>query len=240
MPHPIWGSKTTQRFFNYHTPNKNEQMKTYNCKSCGNDFESKKGCKTREPKYCSSKCYGVTLKMEIKCKLCNQVIENKHSASLKNRIYCSRKCQSEARLNKPLNEEWKQALSVGRKSSIKCKGENLYNWKGGKETETIRMKSHFYKRKRGLQKEMPITFLHRMLMVQKNKCFFCECDLTDYKAIEHLTPISKGGDNDVFNLVYSCKSCNSKKRQNTLEEFAIKQNRIDWLNKWEHIFSIAL
>jgi ParB-like chromosome segregation protein Spo0J len=26
MPHPIWGSKTTQRFFNYHTPNKNEQM----------------------------------------------------------------------------------------------------------------------------------------------------------------------------------------------------------------------
>ena len=26
MPHPIWGSKTTQKFFNYHTPNKNEQM----------------------------------------------------------------------------------------------------------------------------------------------------------------------------------------------------------------------
>ncbi len=26
MPHPIWGSKTTQGFFNYHTPNKNEQM----------------------------------------------------------------------------------------------------------------------------------------------------------------------------------------------------------------------
>lgn len=26
MPHPIWGSKTTQRFFNYHAPNKNEQM----------------------------------------------------------------------------------------------------------------------------------------------------------------------------------------------------------------------
>jgi len=26
MPHPIWGSKTTQGLFNYHTPNKNEQM----------------------------------------------------------------------------------------------------------------------------------------------------------------------------------------------------------------------
>jgi hypothetical protein len=105
--------------------------------------------------------------------------------------------------------------------------------------EELQILAQIYEQ-RGLKKEMPITFLHRMLMVQKNKCFFCECDLTDYKAIEHLTPISKGGDNDVFNLVYSCKSCNSKKRQNTLEEFAIKQNRIDWLNKWEHIFSIAL
>jgi hypothetical protein len=26
MPHPIWGSKTTQGFFNYYAPNKNEQM----------------------------------------------------------------------------------------------------------------------------------------------------------------------------------------------------------------------
>ena len=41
--------------------------------------------------------------------------------------------------------------------------------------------------------------------------FFCESDLTNYKAIEHLTPVSRGGDNEKYNLVYSCKSCNSKK-----------------------------
>ena len=60
--------------------------------------------------------------------------------------------------------------------------------------------------------------------------------MTEYKAIEHLTPVSRGGDNDIYNLVYSCKSCNSNKRQQTLEEYAIKNKRLDWLQKWEKLF----
>lgn len=215
-------------------------MKKFTCKSCNNDFESKKACKSREPKYCSIKCYGESLKLNIKCKLCGNQIENKHSASIKNRVYCSKDCQSKARKNIPLNDEWKKALSEGRKKSEKCKGEKLYNWKGGNETKTLRAKQSFYKRKRALKKNMPIEFLSKILIAQNNLCFFCESSLKEYKAIEHLTPVSKGGDNDVFNLVYSCKSCNSKKRQNTLESFAINQNRLDWLNKWDLIFSRAL
>ncbi len=40
-------------------------------------------------------------------------------------------------------------------------------------------------------------------------------------AIEHLTPVSHGGDNQRWNLVYSCRSCNSKKHDKTMEEYAI-------------------
>jgi 5-methylcytosine-specific restriction endonuclease McrA len=83
---------------------------------------------------------------------------------------------------------------------------------------------------------MPIDFLNKMLFAQKNKCFFCESLLTEYKAIEHLTPVSRGGDNQKFNLVYSCKSCNSSKRQNTLEEYAIKKNNPLWIKKWETLY----
>jgi 5-methylcytosine-specific restriction endonuclease McrA len=83
---------------------------------------------------------------------------------------------------------------------------------------------------------MPTEFLQKILRAQDNKCFFCECDLTEYKAIEHLTPVSKGGDNNFYNLVYSCKSCNSKKRQKTLEEFALSTGNIYWLEKWENLF----
>lgn len=215
-------------------------MKTYKCKQCGNHFESKKGCKSRQPKYCSKECYAESLKLNIKCKLCGSIIVNKHSASMKNRIYCSKECQGKARQNVPLSDDWKKALSDGRKNSDKCKAEKLYNWKGGKETESFRLKQAFYKRKKGLKEKMPIKFLKNILKAQDNKCFFCECDLSEYKAIEHLTPVSKGGDNHFYNLVYSCKSCNSKKRQQTLEEFALKTGNIHWLGKWEKLFTEAL
>lgn len=215
-------------------------MKLFICKNCNKEFESKKSCKSRQPKFCSSKCYGESLKMNKKCKLCDNIIENKHSVSLKNRVYCSKDCQSKARRGVKLPDEWRKALSEGRKASGKCKGENLYNWRGGKDTEKIRMRESFYKRKKSLKLKMPISFLENLLVAQKNLCFFCEQDLTNYKAIEHLTPVSRGGDNEKYNLVYSCKSCNSKKRQQTLEEFALNTKNVHWLSKWEYIFTESL
>ena len=128
-------------------------METYKCLQCEKDFESKKGCKSRQPKYCSRECYAESLKLNKRCQFCGSIIENKHSVSMKNRIYCSRECQGKARRNIPLSNEWKKALSEGRKNSDKCKGENLYNWKGGKETELFRLKQAFYKRKKGLKEK---------------------------------------------------------------------------------------
>ena len=211
-------------------------MKTYKCLQCEKDFESKKGCKSRQPKYCSKECYAESLKLNIKCKLCGSIIENKHSGSMKNRIYCSKECQGKARQNIPLSAEWRKSLSEGRKNSDKCKGENLYNWKGGKETELIRYRTYNNKRRTLLNKKIDVVFLEKLISIQNNKCFFCECDLTEYKAIEHLTPVSRGGDTDIYNLVYSCQSCNSKKRQQTLEEFALSTGNIHWLEKWENLF----
>jgi hypothetical protein len=211
-------------------------MKIVECKTCKKEFTTKKNCKSREPKYCSKQCYAESLRINKRCKLCDKVIENKHSVSMHKRVYCSKECQSKSRKGIKFDESWKKALSEGRKKSEKCKGQNLYNWKGGKETELIRIKQSFYKRKKALKLDMPIDFLGKMLIAQNNKCFYCNNDLKEYKAIEHLTPVSKNGDNEIYNLVYSCKTCNSKKRQLTLEQFAIKNKRLDLLNKWETLF----
>lgn len=210
-------------------------MKIYICEHCKVEFESKKGCKTRTPKFCSTKCYAESMKLNIKCKLCGKIIENKHSVSLKNRIYCSKECQGKARKGIKLSDEWKKALSEGRKKSDKCKGKNLYNWKGGITNTRILTKERYYRTKHNIIGKLPVEILDKILKLQGNKCFFCDTDLTKYKAIEHLTPVTKNGDNSFYNLVYSCKSCNSKKRQKTLEEFAINNKRLDWLQKWENI-----
>jgi len=215
-------------------------MKTYICKYCGNTFESKKGCKSRIPLYCSMTCYAESMKMHKKCLLCGKEIENKHSVSLKNRKYCSKECQGLSRRNVPLSEEWKRKLSDGRKKSEKCKGINLYNWKGGKENQRLIAKNRYYRTRHNIIGKLPTEFLKRILIAQNNKCFYCDADLTNYKAIEHLTPVTKGGDNSFYNLVYSCQSCNSKKRQQTLEEYAIKNKRYDLLDKWEQKLSMAL
>jgi hypothetical protein len=211
------------------------EVKKYSCNTCNSEFTSKKADKNRVPKFCTKECYAESIKKYKKCNHCGVAF-----ADYKKKVFCSKSCHTESRKNKQLPSEWKKALSDGRKNSEKCKGENLYNWKGGKSTEAIRVKQSFYKRKRGLKERMPITFLNRLLVVQDNKCFFCETNLSEYKAIEHLTPVSKGGDNFTYNLVYSCKSCNSKKRQNTLEEFAIKNKRFDWLDKFDIIYAGAI
>lgn len=220
-------------------PSNPRVIKSYNCLYCGESFFCKKACRSRTPKYCSTKCYGESLKINKPCKRCGKIIDAK-GASVKNRVYCSNQCSTMSRKGKPFPDSWKKALSEGRKKSDKCKGKNLYNWKGGKETEPLRRKESFYRRKKNLKLKMPTGFLKNLLKVQNNKCFYCESNLDLYKSIEHLTPVSEGGDNQPFNLVYSCKSCNSKKRTLTLEAYCIKHNRLDLISKWETVFLEAL
>lgn len=49
-------------------------------------------------------------------------------------------------------------------------------------------------------------------------------------AIEHIKPVSKGGSNDISNLLPSCKKCNITKGTKNLEEFrfslTLKNNNI--------------
>jgi hypothetical protein len=214
-------------------------MKKYICNSCGVLFESKKGCKSRQPKFCGKQCYGKSLKLNISCLVCNKTIENPKGEKISNRKFCSRSCNAENRTNKKLPETWKNSLSLGRKKSMKCKGPNLYNWKGGKETERERIKQSFYKRKKNLTKDLPIKHLKNLIILQQNKCFYCENELINYKAIEHLTPIARGGDNDFYNLVYSCKSCNSKKRTKTLEEYVIFTKKYHLIDKFDSLIALS-
>ncbi|KPJ57837.1 MAG: hypothetical protein AMS15_09565, partial [Planctomycetes bacterium DG_23] len=44
------------------------------------------------------------------------------------------------------------------------------------------------------------------------RCRYCGARLSLYTAtVDHITPLSKGGDNSLENLVTSCMKCNAKK-----------------------------
>lgn len=55
------------------------------------------------------------------------------------------------------------------------------------------------------------------LYSQAKLCIYCNINKPD--TIDHLVPLSRGGSNDVSNLVAVCRSCNSKKGNKMLYEF---------------------
>lgn len=208
------------------------------CKKCGSTFTSKKTCKSRTPKYCSKQCYAQSIIKERPCPVCLKIFPSYPKTK-----FCSVKCREIGKATtkgRKFSDEHRMALSEGRKKSIKCRGHNLYNWRGGLSTLNRRMNISAHKRRSAQKIEIDPIFLENLFKAQSGRCFYCDSKLYSYKAIEHLTPLSRGGDNEKYNMVYACKSCNSKKRTKTLEEFAIKQNRFDWLDKFDLIFPTAV
>lgn len=62
-------------------------------------------------------------------------------------------------------------------------------------------------RKRGARGKHSATEILALLKAQKHRCWWCDKNLTKYH-VDHRIPLSRGGDNDIRNLVISCPSCN--------------------------------
>lgn len=98
-------------------------MRTFECKTCKIQFQSKKADHTRIPKYCSQKCCGIGKAKFKKCPECKKEFyywRNKH---------CSRKCASLARIGTKQSETTRKRLSDSHKGK-RC-GELNNLWKGG-------------------------------------------------------------------------------------------------------------
>ena len=58
-------------------------------------------------------------------------------------------------------------------------------------------------------------------------CAYCLEPITTYIVAEHMTPISRGGDNLITNIVPACAKCNNKKRTKTILEFISMRQEIN-------------
>ncbi len=54
---------------------------------------------------------------------------------------------------------------------------------------------------------------------QGGRCYYCSVDLKEGYHIDHMTPLIRGGRNDVSNLCLACPRCNLRKHTKTAEEF---------------------
>lgn len=89
---------------------------------------------------------------------------------------------------------------------------------------------------------MPTTKRQVVFEKTNGQCWYCGTGISmETMCVEHVTPKSKGGQSDIENLLPACRSCNSQKRNRTMEEYRswlewvmvgcepFTQNQIDWL-----------
>lgn len=50
------------------------------------------------------------------------------------------------------------------------------------------------------------------------QCFYCQSDAT---TIDHMIPVSRGGSDDLVNLVGACERCNHEKGDMSIDEYII-------------------
>lgn len=202
------------------------------CEACGQPFQSNKADKNRHPRFCSIKCASVRNRKMKVCAHCGREFYDWTKDK-----YCSRECAAAALRGVPLSMEHRRKLSEGRKASPKCHGPALYNWKGGESTYRERIKIYQKKRRDATRTPIDAKYLRLLRIFQHNKCFYCDADLGDAATLEHLTPVSKGGINARENLVYACQSCNSKKHNSTLEEYAVKTGRFYLIDRYDLVLA---
>lgn len=61
---------------------------------------------------------------------------------------------------------------------------------------------------------------------QKNKCYWCYCDISDKFYKDHYIPVCKGGDSSIHNFVLTCFKCNASKNGRDPIEYANKIGRL--------------
>lgn len=55
--------------------------------------------------------------------------------------------------------------------------------------------------------------------LQEDQCAYCMTELEGAGYVDHMTPLSKGGTNDIGNLVLACFQCNAEKHAKTANQY---------------------
>jgi hypothetical protein len=66
-----------------------------------------------------------------------------------------------------------------------------------------------------------------LLFIYDHRCAYCRKDEIKAGGLtqDHVIPLSRSGNHSIDNIVPSCRSCNSRKKDKTLEEWHMWQNR---------------
>jgi 5-methylcytosine-specific restriction endonuclease McrA len=105
---------------------------------------------------------------------------------------------------------------------------NLLNWEKRQflsDSSNDRVKRHRAKRAaQGLPQQNSISTKTRLSVFSRDNCTCIYCGSEEDLTIDHKTPQSRGGTDEIENLATACRACNASKRDLTSEEFTSRKD----------------
>jgi 5-methylcytosine-specific restriction endonuclease McrA len=193
------------------------------CKVCEKEIKIKPS-KLGKRVYCSRECMATDYRGNrlIKtCESCGKDFEIPDRPSRKNARFCSKACMG---IGQTAEKHWNYQHGQRWLPEVK----KLYFRKYYEEhKEEANQRSFIGKiKRRQMNIEGSHTFLEWIELIKKhdNKCYYCGVCMTKkmeerQRTRDHIIPISRGGRDDMSNIVPACRSCNSSKGNKTLEEW---------------------
>lgn len=89
----------------------------------------------------------------------------------------------------------------------------------GKSPAGRRAAKASYAKRRSAEGSFTAEDIKDLYATQGGSCYYCSVNIEAGYHVEHMTPLSRGGRNDVSNICLACAPCNLRKHTKTAEEF---------------------
>lgn len=180
------------------------------------------------------------------CRICGVEIESKRKRSLCDCAECKRKAKSENDKRYRSTEKGQQTRRKNRHTEKaiatrkayeqterykKSKSERAKKYRLSEKViilEKIRKLKYYYRKysNEKINGNDFISYEDFLTLWNCNECYYCgKVVVNREKTIDHKIPITRGGTNNLTNIVICCQSCNSKKSNKTEEEFLNERNK---------------
>lgn len=215
-------------------------MEDRTCTGCGANFTPSHG----RQRCCNAACRKPTHRKILKaCDACGRECEKYAGKQRYSGTYCSILCRDYGvhgptscaiptahwARNYGSTSQWTPPIIRNTGSCSWCGGHNSRHISAKFCSEKCQKAQHRVDR-RGREHNAAGTYTYaqivKLWLSFDKRCAYCSSrtPLVDIQA-EHVSPLSRGGENHIGNLLPSCGPCNSDKRDLLLEEWAIDRER---------------